>query len=68
MSSETQFEMPTLLNYLTAPDVLVWSAVAASCSIPFIYESAILMSKRHDGVIEPWNATGTKWIDGSVEK
>jgi TAG lipase/steryl ester hydrolase/phospholipase A2/LPA acyltransferase len=27
-----------LLNYLTSPNVLLWSAVSASCAIPFVYE------------------------------
>ena len=27
VSSSTNFEMPRLLNYLTAPNVLIWSAV-----------------------------------------
>jgi predicted acylesterase/phospholipase RssA len=26
-----------VLNYLTAPSVLIWSASAASCSLPLIY-------------------------------
>lgn len=28
-----------LLNYLTAPNVVIWSAAAASCSIPMFFES-----------------------------
>jgi len=27
-----------LLNYLTAPTVLIWSAVSASCAIPNVFE------------------------------
>lgn len=26
-----------LLNYLTAPNVLIWSACAASCCLPYIF-------------------------------
>ena len=29
-----QYDPPRLLNYLTAPHVCVWSAVAASCALP----------------------------------
>nr|CAG8592636.1 13532_t:CDS:10 [Entrophospora candida] len=55
VSSSTVYEMPRLLNYLTAPNVLIWSAVAASCSIPLIYNSTPLMAKDKSGNIVPWN-------------
>ena len=32
-----------LLNYLTSPNVVVWSAVLASCSMPGIFEAVDLM-------------------------
>ncbi|KAH6564428.1 hypothetical protein BASA61_007516 [Batrachochytrium salamandrivorans] len=67
VSSSTNYEMPRLLNYLTAPNVLVWSAVAASCAVPFIYRSAPLMAKDKSGATKPWNPSGHRWIDGSVE-
>lgn len=59
--------MPRLLNYLTAPNVLIWSAVAASCAIPGVYRSSPLMFKDKNGAIGTWNPSGHKWIDGSVE-
>jgi predicted acylesterase/phospholipase RssA len=34
-----------LLNYITAPNVVVWSAVLASCAIPGIFKSVDLMIK-----------------------
>ena len=67
VSSSTKYEMPRLLNYLTAPNVLIWSAVAASCAIPFMYKSAPLMARDKLGNIVPWNPSGHRWIDGSVE-
>ncbi|CAI2174449.1 6715_t:CDS:10 [Funneliformis geosporum] len=67
VSSSTVYEMPRLLNYLTAPNVLIWSAVAASCSVPFIYNSAPLMAKDKSGNTIHWNPSGHRWIDGSVE-
>ncbi|KAJ3178428.1 hypothetical protein HK101_010133 [Irineochytrium annulatum] len=67
VSSSTVFEMPRLLNYLTAPNVIIWSAVAASCAIPYVYRSAPLMAKDKSGNILPWNPSGHRWIDGSVE-
>lgn len=68
VSAANVFEMPRLLNYLTAPDVLIWSAVAASCSVPLIFNPGILLVKdRHTGEHVPWNSSARQWIDGSVE-
>eukprot|EP00003_Mantamonas_plastica_P011190 TRINITY_DN2078_c0_g2_i2.p1 TRINITY_DN2078_c0_g2~~TRINITY_DN2078_c0_g2_i2.p1 ORF type:complete len:567 (-),score=160.53 TRINITY_DN2078_c0_g2_i2:355-2055(-) len=59
-------EFPRLLNYLTAPNVLVWSAACASCALPGLYESVELLAKTKTGHIVPWMASGLKWSDGSV--
>lgn len=67
VSSSSMYDMPRLLNYITSPNVLVWSAVVASCALPALYESAPLLAKDHNGNVVPWNATGDRWIDGSVE-
>jgi TAG lipase/lysophosphatidylethanolamine acyltransferase len=49
-----------LLNYLTAPDVVVWSAACAACAVPGIYESVRLMSKcQRSGELRPWPMTGS---------
>jgi hypothetical protein len=45
VSSTRPCELPMLLNYLTSPDVLIWSAAAASCALPFLYESVELLAK-----------------------
>lgn len=67
VSSSTVYEMPRLLNFLTSPNVYIWSAVAASCSVPFVYKSAPLMAKDKAGKPVAWNPSGHRWIDGSVE-
>ncbi|KAI9284620.1 acyl transferase/acyl hydrolase/lysophospholipase [Umbelopsis sp. AD052] len=67
VSSSTLYDMPRLLNYLTAPNVLIWSAVAASCAVPLVYGSTQLYAKDASGKIIPWNPTGQLYIDGSVE-
>ncbi|KAI9027440.1 acyl transferase/acyl hydrolase/lysophospholipase [Phycomyces nitens] len=67
VSSSTNYDMPQLLNYLTAPDVVIWSAVAASCSVPFFYTSSPLYAKDKSGKIVPWNPVDQLYIDGSVE-
>eukprot|EP00854_Cymbomonas_tetramitiformis_P005936 gene5936-7139_t len=56
---------PRLLNYLTYPNVLVWSACVASCAIPGVFEAVELYSKAIDGAIVPANHDGVKYSDGS---
>ncbi|KAI8071607.1 putative esterase of the alpha-beta hydrolase superfamily [Gongronella butleri] len=66
VSSSTVYDVPRLLNYLTAPDVLIWSAVSASCAVPLVYGASRLFAKDKQGNIVPWNQT-QHYIDGSVE-
>ncbi|KAL6716529.1 Lipase 5 [Lecanora helva] len=68
VSSASLYELPRLLNYITAPNVLIWSAVAASCSVPLIYTAAPLLAKDpKTGEAVPWNPSPQRWIDGSVD-
>lgn len=53
--TEDGFSASRLFNYLTTPNVLVWSAVVASCSIPGMFEKAELVIKTDDGRIVPYN-------------
>ena len=59
-----------LLNYLTAPNIVVWSAVVASCAIPGFYDSVELMIKTEKGDLKPYYMSklkgNFKFIDGSV--
>ena len=57
-------QIPRLLNYLSAPEVLVNSAVLASCAIPVAFRPVQLMARRR-GKVEPW-MKNERWIDGSV--
>ncbi|KAF9652224.1 patatin-domain-containing protein [Thelephora ganbajun] len=54
-----------LLNYMTAPDCVIWSALLASAAVPGILNSVVLMQKMKDGTITPWS-WGTKFRDGSL--
>lgn len=54
-----------IMNHLTSPDLLVWSAVLASCAVPILFPPVKLTSKRYDGEHTPYMAT-TRWVDGSV--
>ena len=43
-----------LLNYLTAPNVVVWTAGVASCAIPCAFDSVELLIKNDDGELKPY--------------
>ena len=59
-----------LLNYRTAPDVVIWSAVIASSSIPLIMSPSPLMKKdKHykiNGKLIEFNDYGKFWADGTI--
>ena len=38
VTSATNMTDARLLNYLTAPNVVVWSACCASCAYPMLFE------------------------------
>ncbi|KAF7541163.1 hypothetical protein G7054_g872 [Neopestalotiopsis clavispora] len=68
VSSASIHELPRLLNYVTSPNVMIWSAVAASCSVPLVFSAAPLLVKNPiTGQHSPWNPTPQMWIDGSVD-
>ncbi|KAI9699102.1 MAG: hypothetical protein M1836_003291 [Candelina mexicana] len=49
--------VPNLLNYLTAPNVLIWSAALASnASSSALYSPVTLLCKDETGAIVPWAA------------
>ena len=54
-----------IMNAYTSPDLLVWSAVLASCAVPILFPPVKLTSKRYDGQYTPYMAS-TRWVDGSV--
>lgn len=58
---------PRLLNYLTAPHVLVWSAAVCSSSVPGVFEPSPLLVKDADGSVHPEFGSGEKFVDGSME-
>ena len=68
VTAEGNNQYARLLNYLTTPNVLVWSAVSASCSIPMVFEPTELMVKTLTGEIIPYRPTNreTRFIDGSI--
>ena len=68
VSSKPGLQLPSLLNYLTAPDVIVWSAVVASCSIPGVFDPRpLLVRDAETGEHVPWDPAEQLWIDGSLD-
>lgn len=50
--------VPNLLNYLTAPNVLIWSAALASnATVPPLYKPVTLLCKDETGAIVPWSTS-----------
>lgn len=67
VSPASVHEHPRLLNYLTAPSVLIWSAVCASCSLPGMFPSSTIYEKNpKTGATQEWNHSSIKFVDGSV--
>ncbi|KJR88511.1 TAG lipase [Sporothrix schenckii 1099-18] len=68
VSSKPGLQLPSLLNYLTAPDVIIWSAVVASCSIPGVFDPRpLLVRDAETGEHVPWDPAEQLWIDGSLD-
>lgn len=71
-----------VLNYLTAPNVLVWSAVACSSAFPLLFAPQELLAKDASGRVVPFHGSCTpegtsdlqsagtlrRWADGSLEE
>jgi predicted acylesterase/phospholipase RssA len=58
-------QFPRLLNYLTAPNVLVRRAALASSAIPGLYPPVQLRARNFDGKSVGYMPQN-RWIDGSV--
>ena len=67
VSPQNRSDPPRLLNYLTAPHVLVWSAAVASSSLPGVFEASKLMVKDSDGTERFESTSGARFVDGSME-
>eukprot|EP00191_Tetraselmis_sp_GSL018_P021195 CAMPEP_0177585320 /NCGR_PEP_ID=MMETSP0419_2-20121207/4418_1 /TAXON_ID=582737 /ORGANISM="Tetraselmis sp., Strain GSL018" /LENGTH=792 /DNA_ID=CAMNT_0019075021 /DNA_START=442 /DNA_END=2820 /DNA_ORIENTATION=+ len=75
-------EPPRLLNYLTAPHALIWSAVAASSAFPLLFHPAELLARNSKGELVPYMGNmgiasheeggqrqrSRRWLDGSLEQ
>lgn len=66
VSSTRVNEVPQLLNYLTAPNVVIWSAAAASVAIMGLFETVDLLAKDKNGNVVPWSPSTVKWSDAAA--
>lgn len=66
VSPVAKHQQARLLNYLTTPHLLVWSAVLASCSVPGLFPSVRLMTKDSLGHEKPYMAS-IRWVDGAIQ-
>lgn len=58
-------QQPRLLNYLTAPHVIVRKAVQASCAVPGVFPPVLLEAEGYSGEIVPYMRS-KRWVDGSL--
>ena len=68
VTPRTKNASPVLLNYVTAPNVVIYSAVLASAAIPGVFAPARLYVKDHEGNVLPQGgeAGHELYWDGSV--
>jgi predicted acylesterase/phospholipase RssA len=67
VSPADSHQFPRLLNYLTAPNVLVRRAALASAAIPGIFPPVQLRAKNFDGKSVAYMPQN-RWIDGSLHE
>lgn len=56
---------PRIMNELTSPYLLMWSAALASCAVPVLFPPVKLTAKNAEGKNSPYMAS-LRWVDGSV--
>lgn len=54
-----------LLNAIASPNVLIRSALMASCAVPGVFPPVTLFAKNKDGKVQAY-LPSRKWIDGSM--
>ena len=65
VSPVAKHQTTQLLNHLTSPHLLLWSASLASCSVPGLFPPVKLTSKSLVGECIPYNSS-VDWLDGSL--
>jgi len=66
VSPTTAHQKSRLMNELTSPYVLMWSAALASCAVPVLFPPVTLTARDVDGANRPY-LPSERWVDGSVK-
>ncbi|KAJ2004193.1 hypothetical protein GGI04_002695, partial [Coemansia thaxteri] len=64
-AAQAQAQGPWVLSHVTAPNVVVWSAVLASAGLPGVLPAMVLVEKTRAGRVRACTAGGAAWRDGS---
>ncbi|HUP91760.1 MAG TPA: DUF3336 domain-containing protein [Solimonas sp.] len=54
-----------LLNYLSAPHVLIRRSILASCAVPGVFPPVLLEARDYDGRVVP-HMPSKRWVDGTL--
>jgi predicted acylesterase/phospholipase RssA len=57
---------PLILSYVSSPQVLIYSAVHASCALPGLMSAAQLLALSESGAHTPYHPLSSSAIDGSL--
>ncbi|GFH57906.1 hypothetical protein CTEN210_14382 [Chaetoceros tenuissimus] len=69
LSSTTKKAPPVLVNYITAPNVTICSAIIASAAVPGFIKPVVLQKKGADGVVRDQAANKDEaYWDGSIDQ
>lgn len=58
-------QSPRVMNELTSPYLLMWSAALASCAVPVLFPPVRLTAKGANGENRPYMSS-LRWVDGSM--
>jgi predicted acylesterase/phospholipase RssA len=67
LSATTKKAPPVLINYITAPNVTIASAVLASAAVPGFIDPMKLQVKDENGVVKNQAKQDEEYRDGSIE-
>ncbi|KAI9315956.1 acyl transferase/acyl hydrolase/lysophospholipase [Dichotomocladium elegans] len=59
--SSSRKDIPPILNYLTAPNVLIWSAACCSTASVGLFGGCELLAKDTNGNIVKWSSSALEW-------
>lgn len=65
VSAAEAHQQGRLLNYLTAPNVMMNRAILASCAVPGVFPPVQLTARDFQGQVVPY-LPSKRWIDGTV--